>query len=188
MAEEKQEPLDFLRRWSRLKRGDGDLENTGQDAGLIAASAGVPSEPANSETDEEIANREAAEAVDLDSLDACSDFSIFLRRGVPRALRTRALRKLWSTDPVLANLDGLNDYEQTDVQRPSGAVKSLWQAGEGYARQAGDALQGLREHRDASTRTNPASSVSDAPEASAPACHDEAEPAAPSRSSGPASD
>ena len=31
---------------------------------------------------------------------------------VPEALRKRALRKLWLSDPILANVDGLNDYDE----------------------------------------------------------------------------
>jgi hypothetical protein len=38
-----------------------------------------------------------------------------MREGVPEALRNRALRKLWLSDPVLANLDGLNDYDEDFV-------------------------------------------------------------------------
>ena len=35
------------------------------------------------------------------------DFSGFMARNVPDHLRRRALRKLWVSNPVLANLDGL---------------------------------------------------------------------------------
>lgn len=61
--------------------------------------------------------QEAAETVrledlpDIDSLTYGSDFTVFLREGVPEELKRLALRKLWRSDPVLANLDGLNDYD-----------------------------------------------------------------------------
>jgi hypothetical protein len=45
-------------------------------------------------------------------LDAQSDFTPFMRAGVPPALRNQALRLLWRLDPALANLDGLNDYDE----------------------------------------------------------------------------
>ena len=47
----------------------------------------------------------------IEELSAQSDFTVFLKKNVPEALRRRALRKLWVSDPVLANLDGLNDYD-----------------------------------------------------------------------------
>jgi hypothetical protein len=46
----------------------------------------------------------------IEGLTAQSDYTVFLKNNVPEALRKAALRKLWVSDPVLANLDGLNDY------------------------------------------------------------------------------
>lgn len=45
-----------------------------------------------------------------ESLSAGDDFSGFMARSVPDRLRRRALRALWRTNPVLANVDGLIDY------------------------------------------------------------------------------
>lgn len=63
---------------------------------------------------------------DIDSLTYESDFSMFLQNNVPGHLHRLAMRKLWRTDPVLANVDGLNDYdldytieEAMDVARQS---------------------------------------------------------------------
>ena len=47
----------------------------------------------------------------IEELTAGSDYTVFLKKNVPEMLRRRALRKLWVSDPVLANLDGLNDYD-----------------------------------------------------------------------------
>lgn len=55
------------------------------------------------------------ELPDIDSLDGESDFSVFMRDGVPEDLRRLALRKLWASDPVYANLDGLNDYDPGEM-------------------------------------------------------------------------
>jgi hypothetical protein len=49
---------------------------------------------------------------DIEDLDAASDYTGFLAKGVPEHLARAALRKLWLSDPVFANLDGLNDYDQ----------------------------------------------------------------------------
>jgi hypothetical protein len=46
----------------------------------------------------------------IEGLTAQSDYTVFLKNNVPEALRKAALRKLWVSDPILANLDGLNDY------------------------------------------------------------------------------
>jgi len=48
----------------------------------------------------------------IEELSAQSDYTVFLKKNVPEVLRRRALRKLWVSDPVLANLDGLNDYDE----------------------------------------------------------------------------
>ena len=52
-----------------------------------------------------------ADLPSIEELTAQSDYTVFLKKNVPEALRRRALRKLWVSDPVLANLDGLNDYD-----------------------------------------------------------------------------
>jgi hypothetical protein len=49
---------------------------------------------------------------DIDTLDKESDFTVFMQAGVPEELKNLALRALWRSDPVLANLDGLNDYDE----------------------------------------------------------------------------
>ncbi|WP_299646484.1 DUF3306 domain-containing protein [uncultured Jannaschia sp.] len=48
---------------------------------------------------------------DPDGVVSGDDISAFLRRVVPGHIRNRALRALWRSNPVLANLDGLNDYD-----------------------------------------------------------------------------
>ena len=48
--------------------------------------------------------------VDFDALDISSDYTRFMQPGVPDAIRQKALRKLWASDPVLAMPDLLNDY------------------------------------------------------------------------------
>jgi len=43
---------------------------------------------------------QAKSAIDIEGLTANSDFTIFMKQGVPCDLQTRALRKLWTTDPI----------------------------------------------------------------------------------------
>lgn len=69
---------------------------------------------------------------DIDSLGPHSDFAGFLRPEVPAALQQLALRKLWRSDPVLANLDGLNDYDSDFSQKQLGEiVRTAYRVGKG---------------------------------------------------------
>ena len=58
----------------------------------------------------------------VETLHAKSDFTPFLKEGVPSLLKRAALRKLWKSDPTLANLDGLNDYDEDFVKMGIGKV------------------------------------------------------------------
>jgi hypothetical protein len=122
MAEDRDEG--FLTRWSRRKRmteaeaiaTDPTIEPI-EDPRAVAARDAAEAE----RLAEEEANRLAAEAIDLDTLGYGDDFSLFLKRGVPDALRRDALRRFFVSDPLLANLDGLNDYDQ-DFTDPAAIV------------------------------------------------------------------
>ncbi len=145
MSGKQQDGEGFLSRWSRRKRENHPADEQGEEAGLIAEEAveqqeGTLSEGQESpaEDPELVANREAAEAVDLESLTYESDFTVFMKRGVPEALKNAALRKLWRSNPDLAVLDGLNDYD-TDFRTAETAMdgfKSAWKVGRGYADKA----------------------------------------------------
>lgn len=68
-----------------------------------------------------------------ESLRPGDDFSAFLRREVPEFLRRRALRTLWTSNPVLANLDGLVDHgeDYTDAAVVVPRLKTAYQVGRG---------------------------------------------------------
>lgn len=127
----------FLSRWSKLKRtarrrraapvavapepdatGFSDMEENSETAAVPAARP--PGTVGERTTDPEPADqdpsslRELAEQAGLpaiEDLNEESDYSGFLGKDVPAALTRAALRKLWLSDPVFANLDGLNDYD-----------------------------------------------------------------------------
>ena len=40
------------------------------------------------------------------------NFKEFLKKNVPEHLKKRALRKLWLSNPIFANLDGMNEYDE----------------------------------------------------------------------------
>ncbi len=96
------------------------------------AAAELPAEPPKTEAEV----LEALGLPDPDSLVKGDDFAAFMKAAVPAALRRRALRRLWLTDPVLANLDGLNDYEQdfTDAATVVPNLKTAYRVGKGMLR------------------------------------------------------
>lgn len=69
-----------------------------------------------------------------DEMLAGDDFSVFMKATVPNALRNRALRTLWRSNPVLANVDMLVDYGEDFTGKGDviGAIKTAYQVGKGY--------------------------------------------------------
>ncbi len=61
------------------------------------------------------------------------DVKAFMSKAVPVHLRKIALRKLWTSNPVLACLDGLNDYDDDYLtgSTEQGAIKTSYQVGKG---------------------------------------------------------
>lgn len=131
---------DFLARWSRRKRAPAPA------AAQAPAPAPAPqnAEPAPAS---EIAEPDTAEAeaellarLNLpvpESLTEGDDFSAFMRDGVPAFLRKRALRVLWRSNPVLANLDGLNDYDDdfTSPELTQKVLATAYKVGRGILRE-----------------------------------------------------
>ena len=122
----------FLHRWSKRKLDDDRADDI--------AGADKREEPQPVDEEDEVRrlqlqeNREAAEAIDLDSLDADSDLSPFFNEGVPKVLKAAALRAVWRSNPVFANLDGLNDYDENfaDPELVKKFIGSAWKVGKGY--------------------------------------------------------
>ena len=73
---------------------------------------------------------------DPETLQKGDDFAAFLKDGVPEALKRRALRTLWRSNPVLANLDGLVDHgeDYTDAAMVPKTMTTLYQVGKGMLR------------------------------------------------------
>lgn len=121
-------------RWSRRKQAvkDEALE--------------VEKEPVVEDLQEEPEKTEAEilaefDLKDPDEMEAGDDFSAFMNSAIPQRLRNRALRKLWLSNPALANLDELLDYGE-DFTNKGGVVEDIvtaYKVGKGFVdRLAGD--------------------------------------------------
>lgn len=133
----KQENNDgFMSRWSKRKRAIAAGEEVLDVSPDIAEAApsDVPAKISEERAAELEANKMAAEAIDVDKLEYDSDFSAFFKDGVPSLLRQKAMRILWRSNPILANVDGLCDYDDNFAD-PSHILKkfeSAYRIGKGY--------------------------------------------------------
>ena len=141
----------FLSRWSRLKRKEADPPEPAPPQSPEPASELVPDSsagPAAEGADDAMPGAEAVpDLPPVDSLTAESDFTPFLRAGVPEDLHRQALRKLWTSDPVFANDDGLKDYadDYTGLFKGAGIVKTAYRVGKGFLDAAEEAAERAEE-------------------------------------------
>ena len=136
MSRDKQDEPGFASRWSRLKR-EAKAEPEPE------AEAAEPADPpvADERSDEEVL--EELGLPDPDTLKRGDNFTAFMAKAVPARIRNRALRKLWVSDPVFANLDLLLDYGEdfTDKAMVIENLQTAYQVGKGFI----DKVAGLSE-------------------------------------------
>ena len=84
---------------------------------------------------------------DPDTMQPGDDFTAFMQSAVPERLRRRALRRLWRSNPVLANVDDLVDYgEDFKAESIAGAViKTAYQVGKGMLKHTDEMEKQARE-------------------------------------------
>ena len=85
---------------------------------------------------EELSEAEMLAELDLpdpDTMVQGDDFSVFMAKAVPDQIRRRALRTLWRSNPVLANVDMLVDYGEdfTDAAMAVENIQTAYQVGKG---------------------------------------------------------
>lgn len=116
--------------WSRRKQAV-EAEAHADVAEITAAEEKQNLETLEQQSDEEIL--EQLGLPDPDTLKAEDDFSAFMAKTVPNRLRNRALRKLWLSDPLLANLDALVDYGEDFTINPldTEVIQTTYQVGKG---------------------------------------------------------
>lgn len=118
------DPENFISRWSRRKRQAADektqLDKTAtqavdpaseQDRNLTSQKSVVASPP--------VPEFDVASLPPIESIEAGTDITAFMREGVPSALRHAALRRAWSADPAIRDFVGLNE-NYWDAANPGG--------------------------------------------------------------------
>lgn len=90
---------------------------------------------------------------DPDTITLGTDITGFMRKEIPELLRRKALRALWKSNPVLAVLDGLNDYDEdyTDAATAGEAVKTLYKVGQGMFDKTATKTEPTIEHAEPQT-------------------------------------
>lgn len=121
---------DMLSSWSR-RRAAVAAEAAQEDRAAQEAALAQEQEALAEKSDKEIL--ESLGLPDPDSLAIGDDFKAFMSKAVPEHIRKRALRKLWRSNPVLACVDGLNDYDDDYLAQSIGqdALKTTYQVGKG---------------------------------------------------------
>lgn len=120
-------PADF---WARRKAKVAEEQLAEARAAEAAEEAAREAELAE-KSDEEIL--EDLGLPDPDTLEEGADFKAFMAKAVPDRIRRRALRRLWISNPALANLDGLLDYGEdfTDSAKVIENMQTAYQVGKG---------------------------------------------------------
>ena len=120
-------PIDFWERRKAAVRAEEKAERRVEQAKQDAREQ----EELEARPDEEILAK--LDLPDPDTLKEGDDFSAFMSKAVPERLRRRALRKLWLSNPVLANLDELVDYGEdfTDASLVVDNLQTTYQVGKG---------------------------------------------------------
>lgn len=123
-----------LQRWSRIKK---ETRNETELAPATTVESELSPEEQELAINEALPEQEVLAKYDLpdpDAIELGTDITGFMRKEIPEFLRRRALRALWRSNPVLAVLDGLNDYDEdyTDAAQVGSVMKTIYKVGQGF--------------------------------------------------------
>ncbi|MBR0693184.1 DUF3306 domain-containing protein [Bradyrhizobium lablabi] len=96
---------DFLARWSRRKQAAKGGHAEARPDEPIEANETAPSD--GTATEQHPSEVDLSNLPPLESIDAATDVTAFLRRGIPQELSRAALRRAWSADPAIRDFVGL---------------------------------------------------------------------------------
>ena len=104
-------PENFLTRWSRRKQRTSEDGEAKPSTPLVPDNSTSASEPAPVPKNVSIKPMvDIASLPPVESITAETDIRAFLAPGVPRDLAAAALRRAWTTDPVIRDFVGLAEY------------------------------------------------------------------------------
>ena len=133
----------FLSRWSDRKLKNETDVSSAAEADSNEETLGE--DEFEGKSDDEILS--ILELPDPEKLKLGDTVEKFMDGRVPERIRARALRAFWKTNPVLANIDGLDEYcdDYTDAATVIENLQTIYEVGKGYAEQALDALESLAD-------------------------------------------
>lgn len=186
----------FLTRWSRRKQEAkaGRAEPAAEDA--AGARVPAPSDRPAVELVPPVAN--LSNLPPIESIDAATDITAFLRKGIPQELSRAALRRAWTADPAIRDFIGLaeNAWDFNDPNAMPGfgpldcseaELRGLVDRIVGGVREAAEALTPPGEvkevGRQASSGRDPAKEPNPTEAIGAPTTAEESTPAEPVTSS-----
>ncbi|WP_372885367.1 DUF3306 domain-containing protein [Shimia sp.] len=116
--------------WSR-RRAAVEAEAVAEERQRVEGEQAAEEQALAERSDEELLAE--ADLPDPDTLTSAEEVQAFLKSALPQRLKTRALRRLWGMNPVLANLDGLVDYGEdfTDSATVVENLQTAYQVGKG---------------------------------------------------------
>ena len=88
---------EFLARWSRRKR-----ESQAEPAKPVGAQPMPPSQAKDDESEVDLSSLPS-----IDEINAATDITAFLSKGIPQELSRAALRRAWAADPAIRDFVGL---------------------------------------------------------------------------------
>ena len=132
--------------WSR-RRAQVEAEEAAEAARRAAEEESREAAQVAEKTDEEILAEYGLP--DPDSIKMGDDVTGFMQKAIPERLRRRALRGLWRSNPVLACLDGLNDYDGdfTNAATDAPGVATAYRVGKGLLKHV-EALEAEARRKD----------------------------------------
>ncbi|RBP31879.1 uncharacterized protein DUF3306 [Marinobacter pelagius] len=151
-----------LQRWARRKAEAG--KQAEQSPPPVVESEPTPEEQELA-INEALPEHELLEKYGLpdpETIELGTDITGFMRKEIPEFLRRKALRGLWKSNPVLAVLDGLNDYDEdyTLASTAGQTVTSVYKVGEGLVDKAKKAADVVEDQSNEQVRISSAEPVS----------------------------
>ena len=104
----------FVARWSRRKIEEKEpSKDTKSEVSKLEESAPLDADSTQDEGDEGDEEKTNVDDLpDVETLNESSDYTPFLKDGVPEKLKRLALKKLWKSNPIFGFIDGLDDYDE----------------------------------------------------------------------------